>query len=102
MDEIKQKDNELNKLNSIITKFSKLLNPINIKFRSSNSSIVYEIICYYSEIFLNVEEKLYQNFPELRNKNNLFLFNGNKIEKEKSIILNEITNSSVILIINQS
>ena len=102
MDEIKQKENELKKLNFIITKFSKELNPINIKFKTSNSSKEYEIICYYSEIFLNVEEKLYQNFPELRNKNNLFLFNGNKIEKEKSIILNEINKSSVILIINQN
>ena len=102
MDEIKQKENELKKLNSIITKFSKELNPINIKFKTSNSSKEYEIICYYSEIFLNVEEKLYQSFPELRKKNNLFLFNGNTIEKEKSIILNEINNSSVILIINQN
>ena len=102
MDEIKQKENELKKLNFIITKFSKELNPINIKFKTSNSSKEYKIICYYSEIFLNVEEKLYQSFPELRKKNNLFLFNGNTIEKEKSIILNEINNSSVILIINQN
>ena len=102
MDEIKQKENELKKLNFIITKFSKELNPINIKFKTSNSSKEYKIICYYSEIFLNVEEKLYQSFPELRNKNNLFLFNANTIEKEKSIILNEINKSSVILIINQN
>ena len=102
MDEIKQKENELKKLSSIITKFSKELNPINIKFKTSNSSKEYKIICYYSEIFLNVEEKLYQSFPELRKKNNLFLFNGNTIEKEKSIILNEINNNSVILVINQN
>ena len=102
MDEIKLKENEIKKLYSIITKFSKQLNPISVKFRTSNSSKEYEIICYYNEIFLNVEEKLYQNFPELRNKNNLFLFNGNAIEKEKSIILNEINDKSMILIINQS
>ena len=99
MDDIEQKENELKKLNSVITKFGKQLNPISINFKTSGSSKDYEIVCDYSEIFSNVEEKLYQSFPKLKNKNNLFLFNGNKIEKEKSIILNEINNKSVVLII---
>lgn len=99
MKEIDKKDNELKKLNSIIIKFGKQLNPISINFRTNNSSKDYNIACYYGEIFSNIEEKLYQRFPELKNEKNLFLFNGNTIEKEKSIILNEINDKSVILIV---
>ena len=102
MDQIKQKENELTRLTFIITKFSKQLNPLSIIFRSMDSSINIEIYCYYSEIFSNVEERLYQSFPQLRNTYNLFLFNGKSIEKEKSVILNEIADKSVIIIASQS
>ena len=64
-----------------------------------DSSVNTSIVCYYHETFSAVEERLYNNFPNLRNPNNLFLFNGNSIVKEKSIILNEISDKSIILII---
>ena len=99
MDQIKQKENEVMKLTSLITKLSKQLNPINIIFRTMDSSVNTSIVCYYHETFSAVEERLYNNFPNLRNPNNLFLFNGNSIVKEKSIILNEISDKSIILII---
>ena len=67
-----------------------------------DSSINASIICNYSETFSAVEERLYKNYPTLRNANNLFLFNGKSIEKEKSIILNEILDKSVILLIKSS
>lgn len=102
MEQIKQKENELTRLTFIITKFSKQLNPLSIIFRSMDSSINIAIYCYYSEIFSNVEERLYQSFPQLRNTYNLFLFNGKSIEKEKSVILNEIADKSVIIIASQS
>jgi hypothetical protein len=102
MEQMKQKENEVTKLTFLITKLSKQLHPINIIFRTMDSSVNASIICNYSETFSAVEERLYKNYPTLRNANNLFLFNGKSIEKEKSIILNEILDKSVILLIKSS
>ena len=99
MAQIKQKENEVTKLTSLITKLSKQLNPINIIFRTMDSSVNASLVCYYHETFSTVEERLYKKYPNLRKENNLFLFNGNSIAKEKSIILNEISDKSIILVI---
>ena len=55
---------------------------------------------YYNELVAVVEERLYQYFPMFRNPNNVLIYNGTKLEKNKSVILNGIANNGIILIVN--
>jgi len=48
-------------------------------FRSTNQTINYSVDCEKSNLFSDVEEKLYYEFPELKHKNISFILNGNII-----------------------
>ena len=99
-EEIKLKQGEIQRLNSLIIKFGNMYNfPLNIIFRSMNGGINCYIICYYNELFAMIEERLYQFFPYLRNPNNQFVCNGKAIKRNESIIQNEIFDKNIILII---
>ena len=58
----------------------------------------FPMACKKTDIFSKIEEKLYQIFPSLKEGNNIFLCNGRKIENSQSILSNEITHDSIILI----
>ena len=99
--EIKLKGDEIQRLNSKIKNLgNKFRFPLNVIFRSMDGSVNLVIICYYNELFTMVEERLYQIFPKLRNPFNIFLFNGTKVDKKKSIIMNEIYDRAILLIVN--
>ena len=79
-----------------------LNNYITVKFSiQNNSHETYSITCLKTEIFAEVEEKLYKElelkFPELRDTNNYFLSNGNQILRFRTIEENKITTSPVLL-----
>ena len=67
-------------------------------FRSSNQTINYSIKCGKSDIFSEVEEKLYYEFPELKKKNINFILNGNIINRTSSLEENGIHNDNIVLI----
>lgn len=96
LEEIKIKDDELKKLNRIIKNNDKLNEPITISFTSSY--INENIVCCNNDIFSDVTEKLFRKYPLLNNDNIHFLYNGKIIEKNQSVLLNEIKNNAVILI----
>ena len=99
-EEIKLKQGEIQRLNSLIIKFGNMYNfPLNIIFRSMKGDINCFIPCYYNELFAMVEERLYQFFPYLRNPNNQFVCNGKAVKRNESLIQNEIFDKNVILII---
>ena len=103
LEEIKIKDEELKKLNLIIkvTKSNdKLSEPITISF--SSSYINEGIVCHYNDTFSEIEEKLYQKYPLLKQDNVCFLYNGKMIEKNQSVLLNEITDKAKILIVHNN
>ena len=70
---------------------------IAIVFRSTDQNINYPFTCKESDKFSNVEEKLYNEFPELKNKNIIFLANGNAINREDTIRKNGIKNGTTII-----
>ena len=72
--------------------------PISVIFSSVDQKINYSIVCYNSEIFSSVEEKLYLEFPELKNKKIYFMANSNIINRSANIEQNKIKNSTTILI----
>ena len=95
-----QKDNELNQLKMQLMNAN--INNLNLNvnnqqnnniqnidkcvtFISSDQRIFYGIPCSGNSTFAEVEEKLYQQFPEYRETNNNFLINGKQILRFKTI-----------------
>ena len=67
-------------------------------FLSENLQINLYIACNPLDKFKDVEEKLYLEYPELKNKNLFFLFRGMIINKNSTLEENQIKNDSSILI----
>ena len=63
-----------------------------------NLRIDYSIICKKTDKFNIIENKLYEAYPELRQTENTFLFNGYIINKAKTIEENGIRNNDKILL----
>ncbi len=71
-----------------------------INFISTDYSINNKgIKCLGDETFAEVEERLYQEYDDFRNTNNIFLFNGNQILRFKKIKENKINNGAVIQLV---
>ena len=110
---INQKEYELNKLKE------KLQNNINnnrnqnnsaifkggnkcVNFISSDQKITYAIPCSGDNIFAEIEEILYREYPEYRETNNTFLANGKEILRFKTIDDNKIGTGRPIMLIKPS
>ena len=111
---IKQKDLELNSLTAQINNiqmnnnnliYNNHINNINvpnnnfninindmvcINFISSEQKIHFAVPCIKSNIFAEIEEKLYKQYPAFRETNNTFLVNGTIVLRFKTIAENKI------------
>ena len=97
-----QKDKEINELKLKIPNNNVNMNDIVvINFKSSDKKMSCGIPCLLENTFAEVEEKLYQQFGEYRNTNNLLLFKGNKILIFKKIKENNIHNGDTIELVKQ-
>ena len=104
--QIKQKINELNKLkNNIGINMNNLVNAINpgeevisTLFISSDQKIMYSIACKNTTPFVKVEEKLYEEYPEYKETDNYFLYNGNRIRRFKTVGENNIKSGKPIIL----
>ena len=56
------------------------------------------ITCYNTDIFKEIEEKLFEKFPELKHKEIYFLVNGMLINRLANLEKNKIKNGKIILI----
>jgi hypothetical protein len=63
-----------------------------------SASIQEPIICTQKQIFNEVENKLYEKFPELKNGEYYFLIGGNKVNKYLTLEENNIKDGAKILI----
>ena len=99
---IKQKDSEIDRLkkemidlkNNLINKSDMMC----VHFSSSNGEINYSIPCVNSDIFEEIERKLYKEYPKYRETNNIFLYNGSSINRLKTIEENKIKSGELILL----
>ena len=73
---------------------------IEIKFCSTDKDINYPIICKDTDNFLKLKEKLYLEYPLLKNNFNCFLINGNIINESENLIKNGIKNGDSIIILS--
>lgn len=61
-----------------------------VNFISSDQKVHYSIPCVSTSTFAEIEEKLYQEYPEYRETNNIFLVNGKEVLRFKKIDENNI------------
>ena len=73
---------------------------IYIHFISSDQKINFPIKCLKTNIFAEVEEKLYQKYEEYRETNNNFISRGRLILRFKKIFENHIQDGDKIQLLN--
>ena len=69
-----------------------------INFSSNDQRINFPISCTERDIFKNIENRLYEEYPDYRQKKCFFLVNGRNIETPKSIAENKIKNGDNIIV----
>ena len=73
---------------------------LSVQFKSTDHIIDLCLPCKNTDIFVRLEEQLYERYPEYKETNNIFLCNGNIIIRFKSLEDNKIKNSDKILLDN--
>ena len=99
---IKELNNEVYKLKEKLSRYpfelSKGEKLISVIFTSSDQNMYYSVICKNTEKFIELEKKLYTDYPEYSESNNYFMLNGNIVNKEKSLDENKIRNNDIIIL----
>ena len=54
-----------------------------------------------STIFAQIEDKLYEEYPEYKGNDNYFMINGKRIERFKTIKENQIKNGNLVILIKE-
>ena len=69
-----------------------------VYFTSVDQNIHYPIPCINTDKFAEVEQKLYKQYPEYRDTNNYFRYNGKEVERSKTIGENNIGNGMPVIL----
>lgn len=72
---------------------------IKVKFISCEPRIEYIISCYDSNLFSTIEQKFYNKFIDLKEKNVLFQLDGNNIDSSLSLEQNNIKDNTTISVL---
>ena len=64
--------------------------------KSSDQSIKFPFICKKSDKFKDLEQEIYEKYPDLKNKEHYYLCNGTIIDSEKTIEQNKIKDNDQI------
>ena len=102
------KNNELQNLlnqnnslvNNEITSLKRGEKIINVNFVSIGNQDIcnYSLICKNTDLFVRLEEKLYQGFPQFKNYETFFKVNTRRIKRFKTIDENKIKSNDIISI----
>ena len=106
---INQKDLELNNLrmqlnnmnnNIQSNKVTIDLNDImTVNFISMDQNVHFAVSCLKTDIFAEVEEQLYKQYPQYRETNNSFLAHGSQVLRFKTISENKIGNGLPVTLV---
>ena len=99
---INLKNNEIEELKSNPNEI-KFIKPgeriYSINFISVDQKIInYSIACKNTDVFVRLEEKLYEDYPEYKDKETYFMKSGDKIKRFKKLDENKIKNNDVIML----
>ena len=72
--------------------------PISIRFISEDNLIDFSLTCKLNDIFSDIEKKLYDKYPKLKNKGCYFIGEYFRILKSKTLKENNISNGNTIVI----
>ena len=67
-----------------------------VTFISKSKDIHYSLLCKNTDKFSNLENNLYEKYPELKEYNKTFYYNGNSINRFKNLEENKICNNAII------
>ena len=67
-----------------------------VNFMSQDASVTEGVICLPSDVFVDVEKKLYKKYDDLRNTNNMFTANAKPVLRFKKINENGIKNGDKV------
>ena len=56
----------------------------------------YSLICKKRDLFVKLEERLYEDFPQFKDYESYFLVNGKRIKRFKTLEQNHIKNNDII------
>ena len=87
----------INKNSNEITN-EEMENIFTINFISIERKLNYNIPCKSTDIFKDIEKKLYIEYPEFKNKKLNFLANGNTINRNETLEKNKIIKNTTLLI----
>jgi len=73
---------------------------MSIIFISSDENIIFSLICKNTDIFKFIENKFYEKYSEYKGLDNIFISNGRKINRNKSLDGNKIKNNDIITFFN--
>ena len=73
-----------------------------VNFISNDNKIAFAIPCYDTNTFAEVEEKLYQEYPEYRETNNNFIVQDKQILRFKTINENNIKSGKPVMLVKPS
>ena len=98
-----EKEKEIKELKMKLSRYPLQLDEgdklMSLIFTSADKVIHHSVICKNNDLFSNVENRLYDDgFPEYKESENFFTFNGVKINKNKTLEENNIKNSDVIIL----
>ena len=96
MDNIKLTQKLINDIQLNIPEINLEEKMISVIFNSFDQNICCSIICKKTDNFCEIEQKLYNIYPEYKNTNNIFIVNGYKIDKKKNLDDNKIKNNDII------
>lgn len=96
------KDKEIKELKEIISRYpfklSKGEKLISIIFNSSDQKIQYSIICKNTDIFNQIINLLFNQFPNYREGGNYFVCNGKIVNEYQTLEKNGIKNGDIIIL----
>lgn len=102
---INDTNNELNRLkiefNNKLKEFQPGEDFIAILFTSNDKKLTYCFPCKTSTLFIKLEEKLYEEFPEYKETENYFLVNGEKVKRFKTLKENNIKNGKPVILVQE-
>ena len=71
---------------------------LTINFITSDQIIHHSLSCFNTDIFSDIEDELYNNYPQLKFRDNVFLCGGQVIERMKTLEENKVKDGDQILI----
>jgi len=69
---------------------------MSIIFKSDDQNILYSVLCKYTDKFKRFQNIIYDKYPEYKDYENYFLFNGKKINENETLEENKINDGSII------